>query len=590
MKHAYTPLPIPGIDPEYDNEVKKYGLHPLPSRTHMCQYLASCKRPVSLLELGKAFHMKRHHYPVLKRRLQAMIRDEQIIGLGNRRYTINALPHIDVHTLLKCIENAWGLSETYCQDPTEQLHCLPQLSKRNSLINNDFYKKPFVTIDSETAKDFDDAIYIEPLNDHGFIIYVAISNVSAAILPETNLNHLARNRGSSIYFPIREAYHMLPNRLAEERLSLLPGKDRPCMIFVIRFEHFFSQPTLEMHLSCIKTTARLTYQQVNTWLKNDTVPQEFAFLKCFNEHFFQLSSHQGVFDMSGPELLFTTNDQGECHITSRSRGIAERAIESCMVMVNTLAAEHMERRQVVGLFRNHPSPSIEQLQQLRAITAHLGLTLSPDDALINASTYHQIVMMLHQTQRAHMIPAILRTLSGAFYAVGNQGHFGLHKKAYMHVTSPIRRYADLVAQRVLCQVIHSDELETADASYDVDVGAILRYNTIAEELNGHEKRAVSSERNAVNALKCLTLKAAIGQRFEGVITTIMNDGIMIGFGLCYNGFAAKQSFPAHVVLDRPHQVLRHATGDVLYTVGQYVTLELLYIDYYTGFIDVMVIL
>ena len=322
----------------------------------------------------------------------------------------------------------------------------------------DFRDLPFVTIDGPDAKDFDDAVYIEKV-ENGYILYVAIADVSHYVNEHSLIDEDARKRSTSVYFP-RSVIPMLPEELSAGICSLKPNQDRLVVVAKIELDSDATVIETEFFSSVIHSKQRLTYKDVDILLGESECMSDLSLAPDIYESLTNLKSltylllkrrkNRGALEINARESAFLFDAQSQVSsIETQNRYFANRMIEEAMLCANVAAAEFLNDRQEPFLYRAHPEPDAAKVVKLADLLQSLGLELqlpnrpSPTDFLkiLNESLDHPAVDSV-QT-------AVLRTMNQARYTATPTGHFGLAYERYAHFTSPIRRYPDLVVNRAI---------------------------------------------------------------------------------------------------------------------------------------------
>jgi len=385
---------------------------------------------------------------------------------------------------------------------------------------------PFVTIDGEDARDFDDAVYCQA-RASGWTLYVAIADVSHYVRPHSALDQEALNRGNSVYFPGR-VIPMLPEALSNGLCSLNPNVDRLALVCEMTMSTAGKITHYEFHEAVFRSKARLTYNQVYAMvIENDAgLQKQFAELLPYLQELFTLyyllhktRKKRGSIDFDLPEtkIIFGEGRKIE-RIVALERNDAHRLIEECMLCANICAARYLLKNDCPGLFRVHEGPSVEKLMDLRKFLNEHGLKL-PGKEEPTPRDYAKLLDTIAERPDARVIQTVLlRSLSQAIYDPENKGHFGLAFDAYTHFTSPIRRYPDLLVhrsiRRILQQKFVPGEIEPI-------------YEKYGEHCSMTERRADEATREAVNWLKCEYMLDKIGQEFPGVISSVTSFGIFV---------------------------------------------------------------
>ncbi|OGT42807.1 MAG: ribonuclease R [Gammaproteobacteria bacterium RIFCSPHIGHO2_12_FULL_37_34] len=390
----------------------------------------------------------------------------------------------------------------------------------------DFRHLPFVTIDGEDAKDFDDAVYCEPQAKSGWTLYVAIADVDYYVRPHTALDREAYQRGNSVYFPSR-VIPMLPETLSNNLCSLNPDVDRLAMVCEMTISPAGKIMRYSFFEGVIQSQARLTYRQVHTVMeKNDKnmrerftrfIPQ-LTYLYDLFHLLRNVRKARGAIDFDLPEtkIVFGKNRKIE-KIIPYERFDSHRVIEECMLCANICAARFLEKNKQPGLYRVHEGPTEEKLRDLRRFLNEMGLKMPGHREPIPAD-YSAILRSVQDRPDAHMIQTILlRSMSQAVYDPDNKGHFGLAFEAYAHFTSPIRRYPDLLVHRAIKKVLLRKPDQTDD-------GFLTK---AGEHCSMTERRADDATREAIDWLKCEFMMDKVGKEYLGVISGVTSFGLFV---------------------------------------------------------------
>ncbi|RZF30444.1 ribonuclease R [Paraburkholderia sp. UYCP14C] len=422
---------------------------------------------------------------------------------------------------------------------------------------------PLVTIDGEDARDFDDAVYCEPVKvgrGDGFRLIVAIADVSHYVLPQSGLDTDAIERSTSVYFP-RRVIPMLPEKLSNGLCSLNPQVDRCVLVCDMIVTARGDVKGYQFYPGVMHSAARLTYTEVAAVLKNTKGPEatrraallpQLQNLYGVYKALFAARQKRGAIDFDTTETYIVCNAQGKIEqIVPRTRNDAHKLIEECMLAANVCAADFLKRNKHPGLFRVHAGPSAEKLENLRTFLRGMGLTLGGGDTP-HASDYAALMAQIRDRPDASMLQTmLLRSMQQAVYSPDNIGHFGLAYEAYAHFTSPIRRYPDLLTHRAIYAILqgrkyqpqppHGVELNTAlspraRAMQQADEekrGARARANNVAiwEELGLHcsanERRADEASRDVEAWLKCYFMRDKLGEEYGGMINGVTSFGIFV---------------------------------------------------------------
>lgn len=407
---------------------------------------------------------------------------------------------------------------------------------------------PFVTIDGEDARDFDDAVYCQPDGSGGWRLWVAIADVSHYVAVDSPLDREAIIRGNSVYFPER-VVPMLPEALSNGLCSLKPKVDRLCMVCEMTIDANGKPTGHSFYEGLIHSAARLTYTKVGAMLAPDHAQHDelcerySALLPDINQlhnlyHALRAArKERGAIDFETTEtrIVFGADRKIE-EIVPVVRNDAHKLIEECMLSANVATAAFLEQHNVDCLFRVHEGPTEEKLDNLRQFLGEQGLELR-GGAKPTPEDYQQVLGQIEGRVDAHLIQTmLLRSLRQAVYQPQNEGHFGLNYTGYAHFTSPIRRYPDLLVHRAIRYIVRnqpdSKHVKTAEGAaplakahiYPYDMAALLGFG---EQCSLAERRADEATRDVVAWLKCEYLEDRVGETFKGVVSAVTNFGLFV---------------------------------------------------------------
>ncbi|GAB3111993.1 ribonuclease R [Aestuariicella hydrocarbonica] len=430
----------------------------------------------------------------------------------------------------------------------------------------DLRQLPFVTIDGEDARDFDDAVYCETKKSGGWRLYVAIADVSHYVKIGSPLDREAQERGTSVYFP-DFVVPMLPEALSNGLCSLNPHVDRLAMVCEMTVAESGRVSGYQFYEAVIHSHARLTYTQVGEALailapekigvgrkilnklglgKKSELPkghpvlpvtQEILSLHRLYQTFRVARTARGAIDFETVEtrILFDENRKID-QIVPVVRNDAHKLIEECMLAANVCAARFLEKHELPGLYRVHEGPREEKLANLREFLGELGLSMPGQDEP-KPENYQALLQSVEGRSDSNLIQTVmLRSLSQAMYQPDNKGHFGLAYTAYAHFTSPIRRYPDLLVHRALRHIIRSNvdtkQVKRVEGAEPIAKAKIYPYKmadmlAMGERSSLTERRADEATREVTSWLKCEYLQDHVGDEFDGVVVGVTGFGLFV---------------------------------------------------------------
>jgi len=398
-----------------------------------------------------------------------------------------------------------------------------KVRKKDWAGREDITKLPLVTIDGETAKDFDDAVYCER-QGRGFRLIVAIADVSHYVEAGGGLDEDAQDRGNSVYFP-RRVIPMLPEKLSNGLCSLNPQVERLCMVCDMSISPTGAIKAYRFYPAVMFSHARLTYNQVAAALyeqepgARDAVGALLPHLENLDKLFrvlLKARAKRGAIDFETTETRMIFDEAGKIErIVPEVRNDAHRLIEECMLAANVCASEFLQAREHPALYRVHEGPTPEKLEKLRNFLAEFGLGLGGGDEP-KAGDYGKLLEKVRERPDAQLLQTVmLRSLRQAVYSPDNVGHFGLAYEAYTHFTSPIRRYPDLLVHRSIKAALENRTYEAGD------------WDQIGMHCSATERRADEATRDVVSWLKCYYMQDKVGEEFSGSVSAVVPFGLFV---------------------------------------------------------------
>jgi ribonuclease R len=418
----------------------------------------------------------------------------------------------------------------------------------------DFRDLDIVTIDGETARDFDDAVWVERLPNGNYALQVHIADVSHYVRPGSPIDEEAASRGTSVYFPDR-AVPMLPLELSTEICSLKPGVDRLVLSVLLEIDHRGDIISQKFCRGVIRSVERMTYTDVHALLEGDaSLRERYARLVPRFELMQELALilnkkrvQRGAIDFDMPEPLIEFDEVGEMTGVKRSpRNIAHRLIEEFMLSANEAVASHLEQAGIPSLYRIHEKPDPKRVLDFEEIASHFGyslgigalpvkrfkvrergrdgrkmhteIVLAGENMSLTSRNYQKLIAKIEGKPEERILSYLmLRSLKQARYSAENRGHFALAATSYTHFTSPIRRYPDLVVHRILGAFLDGQR----------NILAPEQLASVADECSEAERRAADAERELVEWKKAKFMQDRVGEEFRALITSTTRFGFFV---------------------------------------------------------------
>lgn len=403
----------------------------------------------------------------------------------------------------------------------------------------DLRSTPLITIDGADARDFDDAVHCEKTGS-GWVLRVAIADVSHYVQPRSALDQEAEKRGTSVYFP-DHVVPMLPEEISNGLCSLNPEVDRLTLVCEMQIDGKGKVGKYKFAEAVIQSHARLTYDQVFAVIEGkgegraQAMKQQISALHELYKVLLKARYERGALDFDSTEtrVIFDSNRKID-QIVPTQRNDAHRLIEESMLCANICAADFLESHKLPGLYRVHDTPKSERLDGLRDFLSNIGLWLGGGEQP-TPMDFKKLTDQIGNRPDRHLIEMqILRAQQQAVYQPENNGHFGLAYDAYAHFTSPIRRYPDLLVHRAIRSVIRSDRKSSRVLRFSgakpIKKSAIYPYDLeqmekLGEHCSMAERRAEEASRDVLQWLKCEFLLDRVGETFPAIVATITPFGL-----------------------------------------------------------------
>lgn len=417
----------------------------------------------------------------------------------------------------------------------------------------DFRGMDVVTIDAETARDFDDAVWVDRASSGNWLLHVHIADVSHYVRPGTPIDVEARLRGTSVYFPDR-AIPMLPLELSTDLCSLNPKVDRLALSVLLEIDHRGDIVSQEFVRSVIRSVERMTYTNVHLLLEGDPglreryapLAKRFELMKELALILNKKRVRRGSIDFDLPEPLIEFDEWGEMAGIKRApRNIAHRIIEEFMLAANEAVASHLEQAAIPSIYRIHEPPDPKRVAEFEEIAAHFGYSLGigavpvkkfpvverkrdgrkvrkdivlPERITVSSRNYQKLVRQIEGKPEERILSYLmLRSLKQARYNAENKGHFALAADTYTHFTSPIRRYPDLIVHRIFSATL-------SGAAPPVKPELL---QAVADECSEAERRADDAERELVEWKKAKFMAERLGEEFKALIISTTKFGFFV---------------------------------------------------------------
>ena len=441
----------------------------------------------------------------------------------------------------------------------------------NDHPRKDLTKVPFVTIDGADAKDFDDAVFCN-LNDSGFLLNVAIADVAELVNEDSYLDQEAKKRGTSIYFPSK-VIPMLPEKISNNLCSLVPDETRNVLVSEINFSLDGSIKSYKFFQAKIVSHKRMTYAEVEEYVKNNNsnvskkIKTSLDALNLLTKNLLVKRSQRKALEIEGNEPILNIDEDGKVSSIDLPRRLyAHQMIEESMLAANVCAANFMHKHYKFGVYRVHEKPEELKLESLKSFFSLKGFSSQNKDTpltLINKCLQFSSKNKLNKVLQT----VVLQSLKRAEYSIKEIGHFGLQLDRYSHFTSPIRRYPDLMAHRLIKNIINKGNL---DINKD-------KIEEICGEMSELERNAEKSSRQVVQQMICHHLKKYIGHEFSSTVTGITDFGLFAEIDNFYvSGLIHVADLPGdRYFYDKDANLLKGKRTGRVYRLGQDIKIKIM---------------
>ena len=495
---------------------------------------------------------------------------------------------------VEVVARKWGIPREFPKAALDDAkRAVRELGAAERATRRDLTKQVVVTIDGETARDFDDAISAEELPRGGFRVGIHIADVSHYVRPGTALDAEAFERGTSVYFPDR-AVPMLPERLSNDLCSLRPNEERRTVTALLTLDEKGETVAAEFFRSVIDSKARLTYTDVAAFFSGEEPGEEKLpaavrpMLLVARKAAFALRwmrRGRGSLDFDLPDADLILGEKGDVvEIVRAVRNEAHRLIEELMLAANEAVAKHLLFVPTPAMYRVHDRPDERKLNDLRAVLEPLGYDIPADDEAVSPTVFQKIIDQSEgRPEERFVSDLVLRAQKKALYAADCRGHYALAAKYYCHFTSPIRRYPDLVVHRALCEWIASKR-PPAPAEAESRERWLPDASAQCSE---RERRAESAEREAQSWKKFVYLSKKVGEEFEAYVSAVVPFGLFITLEDVYaDGLLPMDALGDdwYRYEDVEHRLVGESTGRV-YRLGDHLRVKLVRADFDKRLLD-----
>jgi ribonuclease R len=427
---------------------------------------------------------------------------------------------------IQMVAGEFNLTEHHTYDAVKQAESfILEIPGKDELGRTDLRHIPFMTIDGERARDFDDAVFVERTANKGFRLWVAIADVSHYVKSGTALDREAYARATSVYFPER-AFHMLPRALSEELCSLKPKVPRLTMACSIDYDREGQKGEIKIFDGIIESRRRATYNEIEAEKDDPKHADMFELYRILREQRKQRGSID--FDFPEAEIILDEKTGEPSDIVVRERNDAHRLIEEFMIRANESVTEWMLERKLPFIYRVHDEPSPEAIEKFKKLCKNMGVQLYDKGGSIRPKVLADFIHKLKDHPAEIVLAtALLRSMRQAIYSADHGEHYGLASDGYTHFTSPIRRYPDLIVHRQLRAALHREQNHEARPSDDELQETQDLLSEQAEHCSYRERIASEAEREAIRFKSVRLMSKHIGEEFDGKVNGLTERGMFV---------------------------------------------------------------
>jgi len=434
----------------------------------------------------------------------------------------------DMDVQVQIVIQKHQLPHTFSDEALKEADILPDtVQPKECAERQDLRQLPIITIDGETARDFDDAVHVAKTRT-GYRLIVAIADVAHYIKKGSDMDKEAIERGTSVYFP-NKVVPMLPEKLSNHMCSLMPHTDRLALVAEITFDKQGNRKKTSFYEAVIHSHRRCTYTEVAKLLsnpKNEATDPDPLFLRHLNimaelaQRLHALRRQRGSIDFDLPEPVVVLGITGElAEIVKRERNQAHEIIEEFMIAANEAVADFFSTKEIPTLYRVHDKPDAQKMERLLYMLQELGIHMEKPEE-ITPDWCQSILQKVKGANQEYLINTmLLRSMRQAVYQPENIGHFGLASTDYLHFTSPIRRYPDLIVHRILKANLKRRKR--------IEVYSKEELVTLGNHTTSRERVAMEAEREMLERLKVRFMADKLGEVFDGIISAITSFGFFV---------------------------------------------------------------
>ena len=482
-------------------------------------------------------------------------------------------PGVDILSIIY----KYNINVDFPDEVKEEVKTIPMSVTDNDLPNRrDLRDWEIFTIDGDDTKDIDDAISIKKLPNGKYELGVHIADVSYYVKEGSPLDEEAMDRGTSVYL-VDRVIPMLPHELSNGICSLNPDVDRLAISCVMEFDSMGKLGEYEIFPSVIKSRKQMTYNNVNSILEKNEVPEGYEpfvdslkLMKELADILREMKDRRGNLDFDVDEAKILVDENCvPTEIVKRYRGAGEKLIEDFMIAANECVASHIYFMNLPFIYRIHEYPKEEKIRSFLGFIGTMGYNISGDVKDIKPKTIQKVLKYLKDKKEFKILSSLLlRSMQKAIYSPNNLGHYGIASSCYTHFTSPIRRYPDTTVHRLLRTYLFDGK---------IDMQTIKKWEEklvfIADHSSEKERASVDCEREVEDMKMAEYMEKHIGEEFEGMISSITNFGMFVELDNLIEGMVPLRDMSDFFHFDEDNMTLTGEKSHVKYVIGERVLVK-----------------
>jgi len=488
-------------------------------------------------------------------------------------------PANDFNTHIKSINHKYNIGSLFSNDLLNEVSSVRVFSDKEDINRLDYTNAPTFTIDPENAKDFDDAISVRVIENNFFEVGVHIADVSHYVKEGSKIDIEAGQRGNSVYL-VDEVKPMIPEELSNDICSLKEGVVRNCFSVIFKFDNKFNLINFNITKTKIISNKRFTYSEAQSILDNNEgfLFSELSIIKKIANKLRKKRKLSGAIMFNKKDMGFKLNDQKHpIDIFVKESYFTQKIIEELMLLTNITIANFLKSKKISNaVFRVHDIPDKDKLLSLKNLALEFNYNVDVSNKIAVRKSLNKLLEKVEGTTEQGLFePLVIRSMAKAEYSTKNIGHYGLSINDYVHFTSPIRRYADIIIHRIVYSIIKNKLFSKS-------------FESICKHISKKEREASIAERESIKLMQIKYMEKYVGDTFEGIISGIIDHGFFVKIikNGC-EGFVRASSLKGFYHMDNKKIAL--VNNENKFILGQSVYIKVIKSDYNKRLLDFLLI-